>query len=129
MAKLITVYKTPPSNVLKTIQLLQSHNLHPKVADETEKTGTYKSQQVRIAVPENERETAINILKKAEPHSEKHLSKLVKENKRTILLVIAVLAFIAIVRFLDKQGNWFNLIMLIVTIGFALIRWFWLSKF
>jgi len=124
------VYKSLPDNVLQILQLLENQNLHPEVIDDTGKTGSYRSDYVRIAVPSNERDTALGILTENEQKDEKNISILLKSTNKIILIIIALLAAVAIIGILDQGGKWFVIAWLLLAIftGAALIRWAWSKK-
>jgi Flp pilus assembly protein TadB len=130
MAELVTVYKSLPGDVSKIVQLLQSHQLHPVVVDDPGKMSSYRSHEVRIAVPVTERDSAVRVLAEADRRSKGRLSGLIKATNRLIMLVIAVMLFVAIVGFFDKGGIWFSAVWILVTViaGVALIRWAWSGK-
>jgi hypothetical protein len=124
------VYKAIPDKVLEIIQLLENHNLHPEVIDDTGKTGSYRSDYVRIAVPSNERDTALSILAENERENENKISILLKSTNKIILIIIALLAIVTIIGILDQGGKWFVItwLLLIVVAGTALIKWAWFNK-
>ncbi len=130
MSELVTIYTAHPDNVSEIIQLLESRNLHPVVVDDVGKMGAYRNHQIRIAVPETERDMAVDILAEAELHNKTRLSEVVKVTNGVILIVIALLVLVAIVGFFDKQGKWFFAIWMLITAcaGIALIRWAWSCK-
>jgi hypothetical protein len=124
------VYKAIPDKVLEIVQLLENHRLHPEVIDDTGKTGSYRSDYVRIAVPLDERDTALSILADIEQKNENNISILLKSTNKIILIIIALLAIVAIIGILDQGGKWFIITWLLLTIftGAALIRWAWYNK-
>lgn len=130
MSELVTVYSALPENASKIVQLLESRNLHPVVVDDVGKTGAYRSHQIRIAVPETERDMAVGILSEAERHNETQLSELINVTNGIILIVISVLVLVVIVGFFDNQGKWFFSAWMLITAiaSIALIRWAWSSK-
>ncbi len=130
MSELVSVYRTLPENVPKIVKLLESRNLHPVVIDDVGKMGAYRSHQIRIAVPEIERDIAAGILTEAEQHNKTRLFELIKVTNGIILIVIALLVLVVTVGFFDKQGKWFfaTWMLIIALASIALIRWTWSSK-
>jgi hypothetical protein len=130
MAELVTVYCTLPDDVSKIVQLLQSHNLHPVVVDDPDKMGVYRSHEVRIAVPDVERDMATAVLAEAERQGHARLSELAKATKGIVLIMIAALGFVALIGIFDTHGTWFLAVwvVLIVAAAVALIRWAWGKK-
>lgn len=130
MAELITVYKSRPDDVSKIVQLLENRDLHPVVVDDAGKMGTYGDHEIRIAVPITERDLAVQALAEAERLQQTSVSELVRAAKGVVLLLIVVLAFVAIVAFLDEGGMWFAAVSMVLTAVAAvtLIRWAWGKK-
>jgi hypothetical protein len=132
MAELVTVYEARPSDVARIVGLLESHHLHPMVADDLERMGTYRDQShtVAIAVPATERDTALGVLAENERQDRTRLSHLIKVTDGAVLFVVAVLAFVAIVGVLDANGKWFaaTWVILCVVAATALIHWAWTRK-
>ncbi len=124
------IYKSLPDKVFEIIQLLENQNLHPEVIDDTGKTGSYRSDYVRIAVPSDERDTALRILAENEQKSEKDISILLKSTNKIVLIIITLLATVAIIGILDRGGKWFIVTWWLLTIftGAVLIRWAWSNK-
>ena len=124
------VYKALPDKVLEIVQLLENNNLHPEAIDDTRKTGSYRSDYVRIAVPLDERDIALRILADNEQKSENKISILLKSTNKIILIIIALLAAVAIIGILDQGGKWFVITWLLLTVlvGSILIRWAWGKK-
>ena len=124
------VYKSLPDKVFEIIQLLENKNLHPEVIDDTGKTGSYRCDYVRIAVPSDERDSALRILAENEQKNEKNISILLKSTNKIILIIIAMLAIIAIIGILDRDGKWYAIAWILLTVftGAALIRWAWSNK-
>jgi hypothetical protein len=130
LAELTTVYKSRPDDVSKIVQLLQSRDLHPVVVDDAGKMGTYRDHEIRIAVPVTERDLAVQALAEAQRVQQVRVSELAKGTKGVILLLIIVLAFVAVVAFLDEGGMWFGGVSILLTAvaAVALIRWAWRRK-
>ena len=130
MSELVTIYTAHPDNVSQIIQLLENHNLHPVVVDDVGKMGAYRNHQIRIAVPQTERDMAVGILTQAEQSNKTRLSELVKTTNAIFLIIIALLVIVAIVGFFDKQSKWFFIIWMLITAiaGIALIRRAWGGK-
>jgi len=130
VSELVTIYKVHPDNVSEIVQLLESRDLHPVVVDDVGKMGAYRSHTVRIAVPQTEREMAVNILAETEQHSKTRISELVKVTNGIVIIVIALLVSVAVVGFFDKQGKWFFAVWILITacVGVALIRLAWCGK-
>jgi uncharacterized membrane protein YqjE len=130
MSELVTIYTVHQDNVAEIIRLLESRNLHPVVVDDVGKMGAYRSHQIRIAVPDTERDMAVGILAEAEEHNKTRLSGIVKVTNGIMLIIVALLILIIIVGFFDKQGKWsFVTWMLVITLAsIALIRCAWNSK-
>lgn len=130
MSELVTIYKAQPDNVSEIIQLLESRGLHPVVADDIDKMGTYGSHQVRIAVPEIERDTAINIIEQFEQQDNSRISGLVKSTNKIVLIAIALLALATIAVFFDEKGKWSFIVWILIVafVGVVLIRLAWSGK-
>ena len=132
MAKLVRVYEARPHDVARIVGLLESHNLHPVVADDVDRMTTYRDQThtVEIAVPATERDTALGVLAENERLDRTRLSHLIKVTDGAVLFVIAVLAFVAVVGVLDADGKWFaaTWVVLCTVASIALIRWAWTRK-
>jgi lysylphosphatidylglycerol synthetase-like protein (DUF2156 family) len=129
MAELVTVYRTLASDVSRVVGYLRSRNLNPVVLDDTAAVGAYRSQarEIRIAVPQTERDTACAVLAELEKQGQARLSPAVKVANRVVLLVIVVLAFVGLVGLLDRGGKWFLATWLVVTavVAVALVRQTW----
>jgi hypothetical protein len=132
MAELVTVYQARPNEVARLVGLLEGHHLHPVVGDDADRMTSYREQMhlIRIAVPAVERDMAVGILAEVEQHDVARLSGLINFTNRAVLFVVVVLAFVAIVGFLDAEGKWFALtwIVLCLVAAVALIRWAWVRK-
>ncbi len=132
MAELATVYQAHPNDVARIVRLLESRHLHPVVGDDAERISAYRtqSQLIQIAVPITERDMAVGILAEAEQHDEARLSHLINVTNRAVLFVLIVLAFVAVVGFLDADGHWFALtwVVLCLAVAMALVRWAWARK-
>jgi hypothetical protein len=132
MAKLVTVYEARPSDVARIVGFLERRHLHPVVADDIDRMGTYRDQAhtVQIAVPATERDMAIGVLTELERQDEVRLAHLTKVTNAAVLFVIVVLAFVAIVGVLDAEGKWFaaTWAILCAIAAVALIRWAWARK-
>ena len=124
------VYKALPDKVLEIVHLLENHNLHPEVIDDIGKTGSYRIDYVRIAVPSNECDTALSILAENEQKNEKNISILLKSTNKIIFIIIALLAIVAITGILDQGGKWYVIAWLLLTVftGAVLIKWAWYNK-
>ena len=124
------VYKSLPDKVCEIIQLLENQNLHPEVIDDIGKTGSYRIDYVRIAVPSNECDTALSILAENEQKNEKNISILLKSTNKIIFIIIALLAIVAITGILDQGGKWYVIAWLLLTVftGAVLIKWAWYNK-
>jgi len=129
MANLVTVYQARPNEVARIVGLLEGRHLHPVVGDDPDRMTSYREQThlIQIAVPAVERDMAIGILAETERHDVARLSHLINFTNRAVLFVLVVLAFVAVVGFLDAEGKWFALtwIILCLIAGVALIRWAW----
>lgn len=130
MSELVTIYKVHPDNVSQILQLLESRHLHPTVVDDVSKMGIYRSHEVRIAVPQTERNMAVNILAEFEQRDKSRISELVKATNGIVIIVIALLVIIAVIGFIDKQGKWFFAAWMVIVafVGVALVRWAWVGK-
>lgn len=132
MAELVTIYKAIPEDVSRIVGLLQSRHLHPVVLDDAGKLGAYRNQthEIRIAVPETERDMALGILAETEQKDGARLRPLINVTNAIVLLVIAVLGFVAVVGLLDTSGKWFAAVWIVLTavVAVALIRWAWRKK-
>jgi len=132
MAELVTVYEARPGDVARIVGFLESRHLHPVVADDIDRMGTYRDQAhtVQIAVPATERDMAIGVLTEVERQDAVRLSHLTKVTNGAVLFVIVVLGFVAIVGVLDAEGKWFaaTWVLLCLVAAVALIRWAWTRK-
>jgi hypothetical protein len=130
MSELVTIYKAHPDNVTQILQLLESRHLHPVVVDDVSKMGAYRSHEVRIAVPQTERDMAVNILAEFEQRDKSRISELVNVTNGIFLLVVALLVLVAVVGIFDKNGKWFIAvwILIVACAGAALIRLAWGKK-
>lgn len=132
MAELATVHKAIEADVAKVVAYLENRCLHPVVLDDVEKMGPYRSgaHEIRIAVPETERDMAIHILEQMRQQEVSRLSPLVKKANIVVFALIAVLALLAIVGMLDTRGAWFLGLAALVVIAaaMALIRRAWGRK-
>lgn len=129
MAELVTVYRARPDEVAKVVGLLQGRNVNPVVLDDAGKMGAYRdhSHEVRIAVPATERDVALGILDQMQQKDESRLAPLISVTNGIVLLVVAVLAFVAVVGLLDTSGKWFVAVWIVLTgvVAVALVRWAW----
>lgn len=129
MAELVTVYEARPNEVARIVGLLEGRHLHPVVVDDTERMGVYRQSAhvVRIAVPAVERDMAIGMLAETERRDRARLTRLVKVTDGVVLLVLAVLGFVAVVGFVDADGRWLALTWLVLAllVAAALLRWAW----
>ena len=129
MAELVTVYRARPDEVAKVMGFLQGRNVNPVVLDDAGKMGAYRdhSHEVRIAVPDAERDVALGVLKEMQRKDESRLAPLISVTNGIVLLCIAVLVCVAIVALLDRNGKWFAAVWLVLTavVAVALIRWAW----
>ena len=132
MARLVTVCEARPDDVARIVGLLESHHLHPLIADDVERMGTYRnqSQTVEIAVPAAERDTALGVLAENERQDRTRLSHLIKVTDGAVLFLVVVLAFVAVVGVLDADGKWFAVTWVILcgAASAALIRWAWTRR-
>ena len=132
MARLVRVYEARPHDVARIVGLLESHNLHPIVADDADRMGTYRDQThtVEIAVPATERDTALGVLAENERQDRTRLAHLIKVTNGAVLFVVVVLVFVAVVGVLDADGKWLaaTWALLCVVASIALIRWAWSRK-
>jgi membrane protein YdbS with pleckstrin-like domain len=98
--------------------------------DDVEKMGTYRSHQVRIAVPEAERDRAVHILADMEQKEAARLSPLVRVANHIIGALVVALAIIATVGLVDRGGKWFIAASSLLTLLAAafLIRQAWPLK-
>ncbi len=130
MSELITVYKALPDEVAKIVRLLESRNLNPVVIDDIEKMGAYRNHEVRIAVPETERDIAVGILAETDRQNETRISQTIKTSNAVVLFAAVFLGILAIVGILDTNGKWFIISWLLLTavVAAALIRWAWFKK-
>jgi hypothetical protein len=130
MSERITIYKALPNNVSQIMQLLESRHLHPVVVDDVCKMGAYRSHEVRIAVPQTERDMAVNILAEFEQQEKSQISGLVKVTNVVFLIIVSLLALVAVVGIFDKGGKWFLSIWILIVacVGVALIRLTWGKK-
>jgi hypothetical protein len=129
MEELAIVYRATPADVPRVVGYLESHAVHPIVIDEVEKMGPYRGQthQIRIAVPETQRDMAIRILARMERQDTLRLFPVIRKARTVVLLLIAALAVLAVVGLLDARGAWFAGIGLLLAAAGAvvLIRWAW----
>lgn len=132
MAELVTVHKTIETDVLRVVAYLENRCLHPVVLDDTEKMGPYRSQtrEIRIAVPETERDMAVQILDRMQRQESLRLLPVVKRANAVVFVIIAVLGILALVGFLDTGGWWFLGLgaTLVAMAAVALIRLAWRRK-
>ena len=132
MAELVTVYEARPNEVARIVGLLEGRHLHPVVVDDTERMGVYRESAhvVRIAVPAVERDMAIGMLADAGQRDRARLAHLVTITDGVVLLVLAVLGFVAVVGFVDADGKWLALTWLVLCAlaAVALVRWAWARK-
>jgi cation transport ATPase len=98
--------------------------------DDVSKMGAYRSHEVRIAVPQTERDMAVNILAEFEQRDKSRISELVNVTNGIFLLVVALLVLVAVVGIFDKNGKWFIAvwILIVACAGAALIRLAWGKK-
>ena len=129
MAKLVTVHKTVEADAPRIVAYLENRGLHPVVLDDAEKMGAYRSQsrEIRIAVPETERDMAVPILDQMQRQELLRLRPVVKRTNAVVFLILAVLAILALVGFLDTGGWWFFGLSAVLTLvaAVALIRHAW----
>jgi len=129
MAEWVTVHKAIPTEVHKVVDYLEGRRLHPVVLDDVEAMGIYRSHahEVRIAVPETERDMAIHLLAERERQNEDRLYPLVKRSNVVVFLLLTVLGILAIVGLLDARGWWFAALWMLLTIlvAYALVRRAW----
>ena len=129
MAELVTVYRAVADDVSRVVGYLRSRNLDAVVLDDVGKMVAYRRevQEVRIAVPETQRDMARAVLAEMEKQDETRLSPTVKTANGVVFLIIIVLAFIGVVGLLDRGGKWFvgAWIVLTALVAVMLIRWAW----
>ncbi|MBN1508527.1 MAG: hypothetical protein JW955_16885 [Sedimentisphaerales bacterium] len=129
MEDLVTVYGAIAANVPRVVRHLESHGLHPVVIDDVEKMSPYRSQayEVRIAVPQVQRDAAICVLGQMEREDEVRLRPAMRKARALVLLLIAALGVVAVVGLLDGRGVWFVGIEAVLAVigAVALIRWAW----
>jgi len=129
MAELVTVYRTLADDVSRVVGYLHSRNLNPVVLDDADKTGAYRgqTQEVRIAVPETQRDMAHAVLAEMDKKDEARLSPAVKVTNVVMLLIIVALAFVTIVGLFDPSGKWLLGVWIVLTalVAVMLVRWAW----
>jgi len=129
MAELVTVYRALADDVSRVVGYLRSRNLDAVVLDDVGKMVAYRRevQEVRIAVPETQRDMARAVLAEMDKRDEARLSPMVKTANGVVFLIIIVLAFIGVVGLIDRGGKWFvgAWILLTALVAVLLIRWAW----
>ena len=129
MGDLVTVYEARPNEVARIVGHLQNRHLHPVIADDADQVSAYREQThlVQIAVPAVERDMAVGMLSDLLRRDQARLSHLTKVTNGAVLFVLVVLAFVAVVGFIDADGKWFALTWLVLCLiaAVALIRWAW----
>ena len=132
MAELVTVYKAIPAEVPRVIGYLENRCLHPVVLDDAENVSAYRSHahEIRIAVPQTERDMAVQILDQREQEDKLRLFPVVKRANVVVYILIAALGALAIVGLLDRRGFWFIGFGILLTIvaAFALVRRAWATQ-
>jgi hypothetical protein len=132
MAELVTVYTAPPDEVSRVVGYLEGRCLHPIVLDDAAAMGVYRRQahEVRIAVPETEREMAVHLLAERQRQNEARLLPLMKTANGVVFLLLIVLGIVAVVGLLDTRGWWFAglSIFLVGGAALALLRWAWRGR-
>ena len=129
MAELVVVYKTLGPDVSRVVGYLRSRNLNPVVLDDAGKMGAYRdqAQEIRIAVPETERDMALGVLAEMEHKDEARLASDVKVARGVVLLIVVILALVALIGLLDRSGKWYLAawFALVGVVAIALIRSAW----
>jgi len=132
MAELVTVYRAIPAEVPRVIGYLENRCLHPVVLDDTENVSAYRShaREIRIAVPQTERDMAVQILDQREQEEKRRLFPVVKRANVVVYVLIAALGALAVVGLLDRRGFWFLGFGILLTIvaAFALVRRAWATQ-
>lgn len=132
MAELVTVYKAIPAEVPRVVGYLENRCLHPVVLDDPEKMGVYRCQvqEIRIAVPQTERDRAVQILDQRDRQDRLRLFPVVKRANVVVYVLIAALGALAVVGLLDRRGFWFIGFGILLTIvaAFALVRRAWATQ-
>jgi len=132
MAELVTVYRALADDVSRVVRYLRGRNLNPVVLDDANKMGAYRSQaqEVRIAVPDTQRDMARAVLAEIDKQDEARLSPAVKVANVVMLLIIVALAFVAIVGLLDQSGKWLVGVWIVLTafVAVMLVRWAWAKR-
>jgi hypothetical protein len=129
MAELVTVYRALANDVSRVVGYLRSRNLDAVVLDDAGKMAAYRHdvQEVRIAVPETQRDMARAVLAEMDKQDEARLSPTVKTAHGVVLLIIIALALVGVVGLLDRGGKWFVGVWIVLTavVAVALIRRAW----
>jgi hypothetical protein len=130
MSELVVVYKALPDEAQKIVELLESSNLNPVVIDDVEKMGAYRNHEVRIAVPQTERDIAADILAETDRQNQTRLEQNIKISNIVIFFIAVSLGVIAVIGILDTEGRWFiaSWLLLTTVVAAALIRWAWFKK-
>jgi hypothetical protein len=130
MSELVVVYKALPDEAQKIVELLESSNLNPVVIDDVEKMGAYRNHEIRIAVPQTERDIAAGILAETDRQNQTSLIQTIKISNTIVFIIAASLGIIAIIGILDTESRWFiaSWLLLTAVVAAALIRWAWFKK-
>ena len=91
MAELVTVYRALADDASRVVGHLRSRNLDAVVLDDVGKMAAYRHevQEVRIAVPETQRDMARAVLAEMDEQDEARLAPTVKTAHGVVLLIIA----------------------------------------
>jgi len=132
MSELAMVYKASAADVSRVMGYLRRRNLNPVLLDDAEPKGTYRDQayEVRIAVPETQREMALNVLTEMESQERTRLTPHTKVAGSAVMLLMVAGGLVALVSLMDRSGKWFIALWLLLTAvaAVALIRWAWGKK-
>lgn len=130
MSELVVVYKALPDEAQKIVELLESRNLNPVIIDDVEKMGAYRNHEVRIAVPQIERDIATGILAETDRQIQTHLKQTIKISNTIVFIIATSLGIIAIIGILDTEGRWFiaSWLLLTAAVAAAIIHWAWFKK-
>lgn len=132
MSELAMVYKASAADVSRVMGYLRRRNLTPVPLDDVEPKGSYRDHayEVRIAVPETQREMALNVLAEMEREEQTRLAPHTKVAAGVVMLLLVAGAFVALVGLMDPTAKWFIALWLLLTAvaAVALIRWAWGKK-
>ena len=129
MAKLVTVYKTHMEHVSHVVEYLEGRNLTPVVLDQVELPPFYRGgeSQIRITVPEAQRDMALSVLAEMERKEQARSAPNLKASNGAIWLVIIGGVFLAAILAVDPSGKWFYGIsgILVAVASVFVLRWGW----